>query len=119
MKNLIYLLCICRQVAPDCFDSAQEKVVEILEVEYFPDFLKSEFHAKHQVDVLTGGQVYLTDILYNDTALSHFMEFLESENKRSLIEFWLAANNFHQTVNLEDANNLQVCIEVEEYSYLT
>jgi len=96
------------QVAPDCFDSAQEKVVEILELEYFPDFLKSEFHAKHQVDVLTGGQVYLTDILYNDTALSHFMEFLESENKRSLIEFWLAANNFHQTVNLEDANNLQV-----------
>ena len=94
-----------RQVAPDCFDNAQEKVVEILESEYFPDFLKSEFHAKHLVDVLTGGQVYLTDILYNDTALSHFMEFLESENKRPLIEFWLAATNFNQTVNSSNSNN--------------
>ena len=97
-----------RQVAPDCFDNAQEKVVEILETEYFPDFLKSEFHAKHLVDVLTGGQVYLTDILYNDTALSHFMEFLEAEYKRPLIEFWLAATNFHQTVNSATSTNSQV-----------
>ena len=81
----------------DCFTNAQDKVVEILESEYFPDFLKSEFHAKHLVDVLTGGQVLLADILYNDTALSHFMEFMETKSKRSLMEFWLAATNFHQT----------------------
>ena len=79
--------------------------MEILETEYFPDFLKSEFHAKHQVDVLTGGQVHLTDILYNDTALSHFMEFLESEEKRPLIEFWLAATNFNQTVNNDNSTS--------------
>jgi len=105
-RDIVELICAeTGQVAPDCFDNAQEKVVEILESEYFPDFLKSEFHAKHLVDVLTGGQVYLTDILYNDTALSHFMEFLESENKRPLIEFWLAATNFNQTVNSSNSNN--------------
>jgi len=105
-RDIVELICAeTGQVAPDCFDNAQEKVVEILETEYFPDFLKSEFHAKHLVDVLTGGQVYLTDILYNDTALSHFMEFLESENKRPLIEFWLAATNFNQTVNSANSNN--------------
>jgi len=103
-RDIVELICAeTGQVAPDCFDSAQGKVVEILETEYFPDFLKSEFHAKHQVDVLTGGQVYLTDILFNDTALSHFMEFMETENKRPLIEFWLAATNFNQAVSSENS----------------
>eukprot|EP00092_Neocalanus_flemingeri_P027098 GFUD01029385.1.p1 GENE.GFUD01029385.1~~GFUD01029385.1.p1 ORF type:complete len:656 (+),score=193.67 GFUD01029385.1:322-2289(+) len=103
-RDIVELICAeTGHVAHDCFDAAQEKVVEILEIEYFPDFLKSEFHAKHQVDVLTGGQVYLTDILYNDTALSHFMEFLESENKRPVIEFWLAATNFNQAVSSADS----------------
>ena len=30
---------------------------DLLEQEYFPPFLQSEFNAKHQVDILTGGQV--------------------------------------------------------------
>jgi hypothetical protein len=32
-------------------------VEDLLEQEYFPSFLQSEFNAKHQVDILTGGQV--------------------------------------------------------------
>jgi len=83
-------------VAADCFDEAQKVVVEMLETEYFPDFLTSQFHAKHQVDVLTSGQVLLADILYNDTALFHFMEFLEGHGQRVVMEFWLAAVNFSQ-----------------------
>ena len=83
-------------VAADCFDEAQRVVVEMLETEYFPDFLTSQFHAKHQVDVLTSGQVMLADILYNDTALFHFMEFLEGHGQRVVMEFWLAAVNFSQ-----------------------
>ena len=83
-------------VAADCFDEAQQVVVEMLETEYFPDFLTSQFHAKHQVDVLTSGQVLLADVLYNDTALFHFMEFLEGHGQRVVMEFWLAATNFSQ-----------------------
>jgi len=83
-------------VAADCFDEAQKVVVEMLETEYFPDFLTSQFHAKHQVDVLTSGQVLLADILYNDTALFVFMEFLEGLGQRVVMEFWLAAVNFSQ-----------------------
>lgn len=48
-----------RHVAADCFTSAQDSVVHCLETEYFPDFLTSQYHAKHQVDVLTSGQVSL------------------------------------------------------------
>ena len=51
----------------------------------------------HQVDVLTSGDVLLTDILYNDTALFHFTEYLESLAQRTVIEFWLAATNFSQS----------------------
>ena len=93
------------QVSAECFTAAQEKVVEILELEYFPDFLKSEYHAKHQVDVLTGGQVYLADILYNDTALAHFMEFMETMGKRHIVEFWFTATNFHQLLNCETSQD--------------
>ena len=92
-------------VSADCFTAAQEKVVEVLEVEYFPDFLKSEYHAKHQVDVLTGGQVYLADILYNDTALAHFMEFMETVGKRHIVEFWMTATNFHQLLSSESTQD--------------
>ena len=92
-------------VSADCFSAAQEKVVEVLELEYFPDFLKSEYHAKHQVDVLTGGQVYLADILYNDTALAHFMEFMETMGKRHIIEFWMTATNFNQLLSSESSQD--------------
>lgn len=41
---------------------------------YFPEFLSSVYYCKHQVDVLTGGNVSIIDILYNDTALGFFTE---------------------------------------------
>ena len=97
-KEIVERICAeSGQVTADCFNNAQDKVVEVLESEYFPDFLKSEFHAKHLVDLLTGGQVLIADILYNDTALSHFMEFMENQSKRLLMEFWLTATNFQQS----------------------
>jgi hypothetical protein len=43
-------------VDPNCFLHAQEEVLCVLEVEYYPGFMVSEFQAKHQVDILTGGK---------------------------------------------------------------
>lgn len=65
----------------------------MLESEYFPDFLQSEGFAKHQLDVLTSGHVQMTDILCNDTLLFLFMEFMEDEGDRDLLEFWMVASN--------------------------
>ena len=57
-RNIVEKICAeSGLVKPSCFDEAQEKMVEILETDYFPDFLQSEYNAKHQVDVLTSGQV--------------------------------------------------------------
>jgi len=101
-KNIVERICAeSGQVAANCFTEAQEKVVQILEIDYFPDFLKSEYHAKHLVDILTGGQVMISDIVFNETALSHFMEFMETQSKLSLMEFVLSAINFHQSIKCE------------------
>lgn len=79
-----------------CFDSVQQYLFDLMKSEYFGAFLETDFFSKHQIDVLTSGNVVLDDLLYNETALFYFMEFLEQENKRSLLEFWLAATNLQQ-----------------------
>nr|CAD7433942.1 unnamed protein product [Timema monikensis] len=84
------------QLDPECFTEAQNIIYQIMDKEYINDFLRSEFHCKHQIDVLTSSKVTLFDILYNDTALFYFMEFIEQEGHHSLLEFWLAAVNFRQ-----------------------
>jgi A-kinase anchor protein 10 len=43
-------------------------------------------------------QVLITDVLFNDTALFHFMEYMEGEGQRPLVEFWMAAVNFQQAI---------------------
>ena len=114
-KEIVERICAeSGQVSSDCFNHAQDKVVDILEKEYFPDFLKSEFHAKHLVDILTGGQVMIADILYNDTALAHFMEFMETQSKIVLMEFWLTASNFHQTLQ-SDTSQSDAMVLYEKY----
>ncbi|XP_078034749.1 A-kinase anchoring protein pkaap [Augochlora pura] len=86
-----------------CLSAVQEIVYNILENEHINDFLRSEFNCKHQIDVLTSGNVQLTDILYNETAFFYFMEFMEIENKRELLDFWMSAINYKQNL-LEKKN---------------
>ncbi|XP_020282588.1 A-kinase anchor protein 10, mitochondrial [Pseudomyrmex gracilis] len=81
-----------------CLSTVQSLVYDILENEYINDFLRSEFHCKHQIDVLTSGNVQLVDILYNETAFFYFMEFMELENKRELLDFWMSAISYKQNL---------------------
>ncbi|CAN7985412.1 unnamed protein product [Ixodes hexagonus] len=84
----------CDHIEPDCFLPAQEFVVSQMQKEVFPTFLRSSYNCKHQVDVLTSGNVSLADILYNDSALFYFMEYMEQEQSRHLVDFLLMADNF-------------------------
>ncbi|XP_077281518.1 A-kinase anchoring protein pkaap isoform X2 [Temnothorax americanus] len=81
-----------------CLSAVQSIVYDILENEYINDFLRSEFHCKHQIDVLTSGNVQLADILYNETAFFYFMEFMELENKRELLDFWMSAISYKRNL---------------------
>lgn len=87
-------------VDPELFTPAQDLIFMQIENNYFTHFLRSDFNTKHQIDVLTSGNVILEDILFNETALFHFMEYLEQEHpvNRDFVEFWLSAVNFRQTM---------------------
>ncbi|GFS36419.1 a-kinase anchor protein 10, mitochondrial [Trichonephila inaurata madagascariensis] len=91
-------------VDSQCFVPAQEFIVKRLDKEYYPLFLRSSFHCKHQIDVLTSGNVFLADVLYNDSALFFFMEFMEQEGVRHLVDFLLTADNFRKQLLAKQGN---------------
>lgn len=81
---------------PNCYENIQKYVYDIMEQQYFNNFFQSHYHCKYQIDVLTSGNIDLPDVLYNESILFYFMEYLEQESARTLLEFWLAATNFRQ-----------------------
>lgn len=83
----------------EAFQDAQNHVLEVMEKEYLSDFLESSFYCKYTVDVLTSESLNLREILYSESALFFFMEFLEQEKDSKLLpylEFWLSATNFRK-----------------------
>nr|XP_050028562.1 A-kinase anchor protein 10, mitochondrial-like [Dermacentor andersoni]XP_050028563.1 A-kinase anchor protein 10, mitochondrial-like [Dermacentor andersoni] len=92
-------------VEPECFFEAQQFAVTQMEKDLYPNFLRSPYLCKHQVDVLTSGNVSLADILYNDSALFYFMEFMEQEQSRHLVDFLLMADNFRNHLLAEGSCN--------------
>lgn len=83
----------------EAFEDAQKFVVDVMEKEFLTDFLESSFYCKYTVDVLTSEMLNLREILYSESALFYFMEFLEQEKdscKLPYLEFWLSATNFRK-----------------------
>ncbi|XP_051969137.1 A-kinase anchor protein 10, mitochondrial isoform X1 [Xyrauchen texanus] len=82
------------QVDPNCFVIAQSVVFSIIEQQHFIEFLRSHYFCKYQIEVLTSGSVFLADILFCESALFYFSEFMEKEDAMNVLQFWLAAENF-------------------------
>ncbi|XP_038148221.1 A-kinase anchor protein 10, mitochondrial [Cyprinodon tularosa] len=81
-------------VDPNCFVIAQSLVFSILEQQHFTEFLRSHHFCKYQIEVLTSGSVFLADILFCESALFYFSEYMEKEEAMNILQFWLAADNF-------------------------
>ncbi|XP_068187102.1 A-kinase anchor protein 10, mitochondrial [Antennarius striatus] len=81
-------------VDPNCFVIAQSVVVAIMEQQHFSEFLRSHHFCKYQIEVLTSGSVFLADILFCESALFYFSEYMEKEEAMNVLQFWLAADNF-------------------------
>uniref|UniRef100_A0A8C7XTV6 A kinase (PRKA) anchor protein 10 n=1 Tax=Oryzias sinensis TaxID=183150 RepID=A0A8C7XTV6_9TELE len=81
-------------VDPNCFVIAQSVVLSILEQQHFSGFLWSHHFCKYQIEVLTSGSVFLADILFSESALFYFSEYMEKEEAMNILQFWLAADNF-------------------------
>ncbi|KAI4884445.1 hypothetical protein NFI96_032107, partial [Prochilodus magdalenae] len=82
------------QVDPNCFVFAQSVVFAIMEQQHFTEFLRSHYFCKYQIEVLTSGSVFLADILFCESALFYFSEYMEKEDAVNILQFWLAADNF-------------------------
>ncbi|XP_024921602.1 A-kinase anchor protein 10, mitochondrial [Cynoglossus semilaevis] len=61
---------------------------------HFSEFLRSHHFCKYQIEVLTSGSVFLADILFSESALFYFSEYMEKEEAMNILQFWLAADNF-------------------------
>ncbi|XP_067113255.1 A-kinase anchor protein 10, mitochondrial [Osmerus mordax] len=81
-------------VDPNCFVIAQSVVFTILEQQHFTEFLRNHHFCKYQIEVLTSGSVFLADILFCESALFYFSEYMEKEEAVNVLQFWLAADNF-------------------------
>ena len=87
------------QIDFSCFDKAKAHVFHILEKVHYPNFIRSAFYAKHQLEVFAEGSgVTIQGLLHNDLILFYFMEFMEIEGKaeRALLEFWMTVKNFQK-----------------------
>ncbi|XP_061105827.1 A-kinase anchor protein 10, mitochondrial isoform X1 [Conger conger] len=82
------------QVDPNCFVTAQLVVFGIMDQQHFTEFLRSHHFCKYQIEVLTSGTVFLADILFCESALFYFSEYMEKEEAVNILQFWLAADNF-------------------------
>ncbi|CRL01096.1 CLUMA_CG014429, isoform A [Clunio marinus] len=94
----------------DAFEDAQKYVVDMMEKDFLSDFLESSFYSKYTVDVLTSESLSLREILYSESALFFFMEFLEQDKencKLPYLEFWLSATNFQKQKNQHHELDIQ------------
>lgn len=83
------------------FVEAQDYILRQLECEYVDAFLESSFYYRYCVETLTGDDLHIGNILHNEAALFYFMEFVDQENQRPCLDFWLSALNFRR--QLDDA----------------
>ncbi|RWS01217.1 A-kinase anchor protein 10-like protein [Dinothrombium tinctorium] len=90
-------------VTSDIFDKYQNLVLSHIESEYYNKFLRSSYFCKYQVDMLTDGSISLVDILYNDSTLFYFMEFMEQEGMKHYVDFLLMAENYRNFGTSNDA----------------
>lgn len=96
------------KIKADCFQPAQDVIFKQIESLCFHDFLISPFFIKAQIDILTNCSLDLNDILYSESILFYFTEFLEQESCRVLLEFLMAINNFRDNLaNICNEDNQQ------------
>lgn len=86
------------QIKDECFKPIQDYLFHQIETKYFSDFKNHALYTKSQIDVLTGGSLDLKDILYNETILFYFTEYLEQESHSIFLEFLMAVTHFRDNL---------------------
>lgn len=100
-------LCNNSEITPTLFVEAQRYAFDMLERGHLEPFLESVYYCKYSVEVLTDETLRLTDLLYNESILFYFMEFLEQDHAQQYLEFWMTAVNFKQNLTTNEYNKSQ------------
>ncbi|CAF0802152.1 unnamed protein product, partial [Didymodactylos carnosus] len=80
----------------NCFQMAKDFVWKLIEQTSYRSYLSSTYHVRYQLKLLTSSDIRLHDILYNDSSLSYFMEFIEQQHSIDLLRFWLTIEHYYQ-----------------------
>lgn len=88
--------CQDQTIPTNLFEMAQHYVLEKLEQDYLNEFLQSDLYCRYCIEFLSSGEMNLNDILFSESALFYFMEYLEQANERNCLDFWMAAINFRK-----------------------
>ena len=76
-------------VLKEAISAVEPHVLHLLDV-----FQSSAVFLKYQIDVMTKGNLCLSDVLFYDPTLFHFLEFMDIERSRVYVDFLLMINNF-------------------------
>ncbi|XP_065683213.1 A-kinase anchor protein 10, mitochondrial isoform X2 [Hydra vulgaris] len=113
--NYIYLPQQCRQnieaavceynnyLEPSCFVNAQEFIFEQL-LSSYDEFVLTTNMIAYQLRFLQERKLHLKDVLYNDSILFYFTEYLDQYGGRSTLEFYFTAEHFEDDVNEKLSN---------------
>uniref|UniRef100_A0A183CXT5 RGS domain-containing protein n=1 Tax=Gongylonema pulchrum TaxID=637853 RepID=A0A183CXT5_9BILA len=92
-----------------CFAEAQQFVRNIMENRYFKEFKDSIYYSKHCLDVISSGALTMHDIMLCQPLLCAFVEYMENEGERKLIEFIISAESFAE--QLPQTQNDELAVE--------
>lgn len=99
-KSIITNICEPEgNIKENCFTPLQNIIFSQLENQCFNLFMCSSYYIKAQIDILTNGSLNLNDILFNETILFYFTEYLEQESCRVLLEFLMAIIHFRDNLS--------------------
>lgn len=104
---------ICKdenELEPSCFSGAQDYAFHYLERMY-EDFLLTTNMISYQLNVIEEKEMKLPDVLYDETILFYFLEFLDVHGTKDVYEFYVTAENFEEDIERKIRDN---CYDAEE-----
>lgn len=100
-----------------CFDEARDYVLQQLERDHLQGFLQSIYYCKYCLELIEGDAARLNiyDVLYDELALFYLTEYLEQQQERECLEFWITAINFRKSFNDQRVAQSDAMIIYERY----
>ncbi|EDW11295.1 A-kinase anchor protein 10, mitochondrial [Drosophila mojavensis] len=103
-------------IPASCFDEARDYVLQQLERDHLQNFLQSSYYCKYCVELIEGeATLNIYDVLYDELALFYLTEYLEQQQERECLEFWITAINFRKSCDDQSVAKSDAMIIYDRY----